>query len=285
MRNSGGRDGPLDSGNIPHGMLFADPTVPTSSFSAFQPEPVDWVSTSPLRILSFSVSCTGKHLRCAQKLIRPDDHDWNPSNDAQAMDRAHRVGQTKQVTVYRLIARGTIEERIVKLARAKKDVSYPGSDEQSLHRAKLIRYQVQDIVVGTKSLTDVAKPSEIVSLFMDDEELAESVAKRKQAEAHGYVAPTTTTRVKSAFGDGLGLGTGGDDEDDFFSLKKTVANGEDEDFGDEAGSGPGGNGTPTGAGGTGGAAGGGGSKKKSSGGSKRKAPAGECELCVERPCS
>ena len=32
-----------------------------------------------------------------------DDHDWNPSNDAQAMDRAHRVGQTKQVTVYRLI--------------------------------------------------------------------------------------------------------------------------------------------------------------------------------------
>lgn len=39
------------------------------------------------------------------------------------MDRAHRVGQTKQVTVYRLIARGTIEERIVKLARAKKDVS------------------------------------------------------------------------------------------------------------------------------------------------------------------
>jgi DNA helicase INO80 len=33
----------------------------------------------------------------------PDDHDWNPSNDAQAMDRAHRVGQTKQVTVYRLI--------------------------------------------------------------------------------------------------------------------------------------------------------------------------------------
>ena len=38
------------------------------------------------------------------------------------MDRAHRVGQTKQVTVYRLIARGTIEERILQLARAKKDV-------------------------------------------------------------------------------------------------------------------------------------------------------------------
>ena len=39
------------------------------------------------------------------------------------MDRAHRLGQTRQVTVYRLITRGTIDERIVQLARVKKDVS------------------------------------------------------------------------------------------------------------------------------------------------------------------
>jgi DNA helicase INO80 len=39
------------------------------------------------------------------------------------MDRAHRLGQTRQVTVYRLISRGTIDERIVQLARVKKDVS------------------------------------------------------------------------------------------------------------------------------------------------------------------
>lgn len=123
------------------------------------------------------------------------DHDWNPSNDAQAMDRAHRVGQTKQVTVYRLIARGTIEERIVQLARAKKDV--------------------QDIVVGTKNINDVAKPAEIASLFMDDEELAESVAKRKQAEAHGFVA--LAPERKSAFGDGLNMDA--DDDDDFFTAK------------------------------------------------------------------
>jgi hypothetical protein len=87
--------------------------------------------------------------------------------------------------------------------------------------------QVQDIVVGTKSLTDVAKPSEIVSLFMDDEELAESVAKRKQAEAHGYVAPTINQ--KKGLGELQIEGEGGDDEDDFFSLKRKVANGEDED--------------------------------------------------------
>ena len=38
------------------------------------------------------------------------------------MDRAHRLGQTRQVTVYRLITKGTIDERIVQLARVKKDV-------------------------------------------------------------------------------------------------------------------------------------------------------------------
>lgn len=41
------------------------------------------------------------------------DNDWNPQVDLQAMDRAHRIGQKKQVTVYRLIARGTIEERMM----------------------------------------------------------------------------------------------------------------------------------------------------------------------------
>jgi chromatin-remodeling ATPase INO80 len=51
--------------------------------------------------------------------------DWNPSNDAQAMDRAHRLGQTRQVTVYRLITRGTIDQRIVQMAGVKKDVSTP----------------------------------------------------------------------------------------------------------------------------------------------------------------
>ena len=74
----------------------------------------------------------------------------------------------------------------------------------------------------------MAKPSEIVSLFMDDEELAESVAKRKQAEAHGYVAPQLQQKSKSSFGDNLGA-VADDDEDDFFSLKRKIPNTEDDD--------------------------------------------------------
>jgi len=97
------------------------------------------------------------------------DHDWNPSNDAQAMDRAHRLGQTRQVTVYRLVTKGTIDERIVQLARVKKDVSTLRTSANFL--MKLV-VQVQDIVVGTKTFQDMAKPSEIVQLLLNDEQLA-----------------------------------------------------------------------------------------------------------------
>jgi len=86
--------------------------------------------------------------------LPPDEHDWNPSNDSQAMDRAHRVGQTRQVTVYRLICKGTVEERMLHLARNKKDV--------------------QDIVVGNKSVAEVNSGKEIVSMLLDDEDVSVS---------------------------------------------------------------------------------------------------------------
>ena len=48
------------------------------------------------------------------------DSDWNPQNDRQAMDRAHRIGQKKQVIVYRLIAQDTVDERMIQRAEIKK---------------------------------------------------------------------------------------------------------------------------------------------------------------------
>jgi len=41
------------------------------------------------------------------------EHDWNPMKDLQAMDRAHRLGQKRVVNVYRLITKGTLEEKIM----------------------------------------------------------------------------------------------------------------------------------------------------------------------------
>ncbi|KAH7931126.1 hypothetical protein BV22DRAFT_1137807 [Leucogyrophana mollusca] len=114
---------------------------------------IDWQTRPDIFVflLSTRAGGLGINLTAADTVVFYD-HDWNPSNDAQAMDRAHRLGQTRQVTVYRLITKGTIDERIIQLARVKKDV--------------------QDIVVGNKTFTDVAKPSEIVQLLLNDDQLA-----------------------------------------------------------------------------------------------------------------
>ena len=47
------------------------------------------------------------------------DSDWNPQMDLQAMDRAHRIGQTKQVRVFRLVTENTVDEKIVERAAVK----------------------------------------------------------------------------------------------------------------------------------------------------------------------
>ncbi|XP_064422060.1 chromodomain-helicase-DNA-binding protein 2 isoform X2 [Latimeria chalumnae] len=47
------------------------------------------------------------------------DSDWNPQNDLQAQARAHRIGQKKQVNIYRLVMRGTVEEEIIERAKKK----------------------------------------------------------------------------------------------------------------------------------------------------------------------
>jgi chromatin-remodeling ATPase INO80 len=72
-------------------------------------------------LLSTRAGGLGINLTSADTVIFYDS-DWNPTIDSQAMDRAHRLGQTKQVTVYRLITRGTIEERIRKRALQKEEV-------------------------------------------------------------------------------------------------------------------------------------------------------------------
>ncbi|KAG7086556.1 hypothetical protein E1B28_002505 [Marasmius oreades] len=51
------------------------------------------------------------------------EHDWNPMKDLQAMDRAHRIGQKKVVNVYRLITKGTLEEKIMGLQRFKLNIA------------------------------------------------------------------------------------------------------------------------------------------------------------------
>lgn len=83
----------------------------------------DW-QTNPeifIFLLSTRAGGLGINLTAADTVIFYDS-DWNPTIDSQAMDRAHRLGQTKQVTVYRLLVRGTIEERMRDRAKQKEQV-------------------------------------------------------------------------------------------------------------------------------------------------------------------
>ncbi len=71
-----------------------------------------------LFLISLKAGGTGLTLTAADTVIHYDPW-WNPAVENQATDRAHRIGQTKPVFVYKLIAKGTLEERIVELQQKK----------------------------------------------------------------------------------------------------------------------------------------------------------------------
>ncbi|KAL4641797.1 DNA helicase INO80 [Arapaima gigas] len=111
-------------------------------------------------LLSTRAGGLGINLTAADTVIFYDS-DWNPTVDQQAMDRAHRLGQTKQVTVYRLICQGTIEERILQRAKEKSEIQ-------------------RMVISGGNFKPDTLKPKEVVSLLLDDEELEKKLRQRQE---------------------------------------------------------------------------------------------------------
>jgi SNF2 family DNA or RNA helicase len=77
---------------------------------------------SELFLISLKAGGFGLNLTAADYVIHLDPW-WNPAVEAQATDRAHRIGQARPVTVYRLITEDTIEERIVELHREKRELA------------------------------------------------------------------------------------------------------------------------------------------------------------------
>ncbi|XP_063758516.1 chromatin-remodeling ATPase INO80 isoform X4 [Eleginops maclovinus] len=110
-------------------------------------------------LLSTRAGGLGINLTAADTVIFYDS-DWNPTVDQQAMDRAHRLGQTKQVTVYRLICQGSIEERILQRAKEKSEIQ-------------------RVVISGGNFKPDTLKPKEVVSLLLDDDELEKKLRQRQ----------------------------------------------------------------------------------------------------------
>lgn len=76
----------------------------------------------PLFLISLKAGGVGLNLTAADYVVHLDPW-WNPAIEDQASDRAYRIGQHKSVTVYRLIATGTIEEKIIHLHQTKKNMA------------------------------------------------------------------------------------------------------------------------------------------------------------------
>jgi len=76
----------------------------------------------PVFLISLKAGGTGLNLTGADYVIHYDPW-WNPAVEDQATDRAHRIGQTKNVFVYKLITKGTVEEKILKLKDKKRDLA------------------------------------------------------------------------------------------------------------------------------------------------------------------
>ena len=84
----------------------------------------------PLFLISLKAGGLGLNLTAAEYVFLLDPW-WNPAVEAQAIDRAHRIGQTRHVFAYRLIARDTVEEKVLELQKTKRDLADAILDEDN----------------------------------------------------------------------------------------------------------------------------------------------------------
>jgi SNF2 family DNA or RNA helicase len=105
----------------------------------FQQDP-----TIPVFLISLKAGGSGLNLTAADTVVHFDPW-WNPAVEDQASDRAHRIGQNKVVTVYRLVAAGTIEEKILELKQKKKDLVASVLSEDAGGQKRLTKDDLDDL--------------------------------------------------------------------------------------------------------------------------------------------
>ncbi|KAF6005714.1 TATA-binding protein-associated factor mot1 [Brettanomyces bruxellensis] len=128
-------------------------------------------------LLTTKVGGLGLNLTGADTVIFVE-HDWNPMNDLQAMDRAHRIGQKKVVNVYRLITKGTLEEKIMGLQKFKLNIANTVVNQQN---------------AGLSSMNS----NQLLDLFGEDAEKATKGDKSDQEEAEEGEEPDDTQETSN----------------------------------------------------------------------------------------
>ncbi|KUI60423.1 Chromodomain helicase hrp3 [Cytospora mali] len=167
-------------------------------------------------LLSTRAGGLGINLMTADTVIIYDS-DWNPQADLQAMARAHRIGQKKPVSVYRLVAKQTIEEEVVKRARNKLFLEYLTIQAGVTDEGKALREQFQDR--GLK--VDEAKTAEDIQMIlkMRSQNLFEQSGNQEKLEQLDIdTILEQAEETKTAVDDKLNLSSGGIDWDNWMQV-------------------------------------------------------------------
>ncbi|MDR3332889.1 MAG: DEAD/DEAH box helicase [Synergistaceae bacterium] len=134
--------GNLDQNGVPY--QYLDGSTPVSErarrVKAFQ------AGEGDVFLISLRAGGTGLNLTAADYVIHMDPW-WNPAVEEQASDRTHRIGQTRPVTVYRIVAKNTIEEKIVDLHSWKRDLAESLLDEAEIP-LKLSSDEIIELIRG-----------------------------------------------------------------------------------------------------------------------------------------
>ena len=155
-------------------------------------------------LLSTRAGGLGVNLIAARYVIILDS-DWNPQVDMQAMDRTHRIGQTREVKVFRLISKNTIEEKIQELQTIKLKIDYLVIERgRQINKDKNAEFQINNLseqemkdltyfgansilTMGDEDCTNV----DIDKLLEDGEKAAESMAKTLEQKVKEYADNAT----------------------------------------------------------------------------------------------
>jgi non-specific serine/threonine protein kinase len=106
----------LDESGMAYAYLDGQTKERSQVIERFQTDPA-----LGLFLLSLKAGGVGINLTAAEYVVLFDPW-WNPAVESQAVDRSHRIGQDKKVIVYRMIVKGTVEEKILALQERKKDL-------------------------------------------------------------------------------------------------------------------------------------------------------------------
>ncbi|KAK9495073.1 SNF2 family N-terminal domain-containing protein [Lipomyces doorenjongii] len=129
---------------------------------------IEYFNNNPeyrLFLLSTRAGGLGINLMSADTVVLFDS-DWNPQQDLQAMDRAHRIGQTRPVIVYRLATANTVEQTMLEKADAKRQ----------LEKLVIQRGKFRSLLGGSKAIT---AEDDIANLLLGDNGLEKFVVKER----------------------------------------------------------------------------------------------------------